>query len=125
MGSGRSHCRRGMIKAKAAHDESAKTSPRQRSCANVTATTLASSTLLSSATRPSLKNRPGARALGLLRELAKAQRLTLLTATKAADISEAHVLGDRIGRCQLTFGAPREGVPKETDQCLSTGQPLT
>jgi uncharacterized protein YeaO (DUF488 family) len=39
-----------------------------------------------------------ARALDHLRELAKGKRLTLLTATKAADISEAHVLADLIGR---------------------------
>ncbi|MGO4187933.1 DUF488 domain-containing protein [Pseudarthrobacter sp. TAF60_1] len=37
-------------------------------------------------------------ALDHLRELAKAQRLTLLTATKAAGISEAQVLADLIGR---------------------------
>jgi uncharacterized protein YeaO (DUF488 family) len=39
-----------------------------------------------------------AQALDHLRELAKGQRLTLLTATKAADISEAQVLADLIGR---------------------------
>lgn len=37
-------------------------------------------------------------ALDHLRELAKAKRLTLLTATKAAGISEAQVLADLIGR---------------------------
>lgn len=37
-------------------------------------------------------------ALDHLRELAKAKRLTLLTATKAAGISEARVLADLIGR---------------------------
>ncbi|MBT1002871.1 DUF488 family protein [Paenarthrobacter sp. DKR-5] len=39
-----------------------------------------------------------AQALEHLRELAMGQRLTLLTATKAADISEAYVLADLIGR---------------------------
>jgi uncharacterized protein YeaO (DUF488 family) len=39
-----------------------------------------------------------AQALDHLRELATGQRLTLLTATKAADISEAHVLAALIGR---------------------------
>ncbi|MCB5292048.1 DUF488 domain-containing protein [Arthrobacter sp. SO3] len=45
-----------------------------------------------------LKDPARAQALEHLRELAKGQRLTLLTATKAADISEAHVLADLIGR---------------------------
>ncbi|MDQ0800113.1 DUF488 family protein [Arthrobacter sp. SLBN-112] len=39
-----------------------------------------------------------AQALDHLRELAKGQRLTLLTATKAAEISEAQVLAELIGR---------------------------
>lgn len=48
-----------------------------------------------------LKDPARAQALYHLRELAAAQQLTLLTlltATKAADISEAHVLADLIGR---------------------------
>lgn len=45
-----------------------------------------------------LKDPARAQALHHLRELAAAQQLTLLTATKAADISEARVLADLIGR---------------------------
>ena len=44
-----------------------------------------------------LKDPARAQALDQLRELAKGQRRTLLTATKAAEISEAHVLADLIG----------------------------
>ncbi len=44
-----------------------------------------------------LRDPSRAQALDHLRELAMGQRLTLLTATKAADISEAQVLADLIG----------------------------
>ncbi len=44
-----------------------------------------------------LKDPARAQALDHLRELARGRRLTLLTATKAADISEAQVLADLIG----------------------------
>jgi len=45
-----------------------------------------------------LKDPVRAQALDHLRELAKGHRLTLLTATKAADISEATVLADMLRR---------------------------
>lgn len=48
--------------------------------------------------RSELKDPARAQGLDHLRELAVGQRLTLLTATKAADISEAQVLAELIGR---------------------------
>jgi uncharacterized protein YeaO (DUF488 family) len=45
-----------------------------------------------------LKDPARAQALDHLRELANGQRLTLLTATKATEISEAQVLAELIGR---------------------------
>lgn len=45
-----------------------------------------------------LKGPTGAQALDHLRDLAKSRRLTLLTATKAADISEATVLAGLLRR---------------------------
>ncbi|MDQ0757109.1 DUF488 domain-containing protein [Arthrobacter sp. B3I4] len=45
-----------------------------------------------------LKDPARAQVLDHLRELARGQRVTLLTATKAAEISEAQVLAELIGR---------------------------
>jgi len=47
--------------------------------------------------RDELGDAPRAAALAHLRDLAKNQPLTLLTATKSADLSEAAVLADLIG----------------------------
>lgn len=83
---------RGLAKAKAALDEWCKASRRQTSCASGTATTRTASRNFGRRYQLELQDPRQAEALAHLRGLARDRQLTLLTATRQPEISEAAVL---------------------------------
>jgi uncharacterized protein YeaO (DUF488 family) len=89
---------RGSAKSGPTSTTGAKTSRRRTSCASGTAMISTGMPSSLAAIAPELADPERAAALAHLRELASHGRLTLLTATKRSDISEAAVLGDLLGR---------------------------